>query len=75
MRGATPFKVLRWIGINAYVVGIPKSWAIHPVLNVIDLVPYHDPIANARGFEEHLEDWNKEVLDIANVPSPNLGEC
>lgn len=71
MWGAVPFKVLKWIHTNVFVIDILKNLAIHLIFNVTDLVPYHSSIVKARGSKEHPKDWNKEYY----MPSPTLGKC
>ncbi|KAK8923695.1 hypothetical protein KSP39_PZI019139 [Platanthera zijinensis] len=38
-----PFSVVNRIGTNAYRLDIPANMGIHPVFNVEDLTPYHEP--------------------------------
>lgn len=40
---AGPFKILKQINPNAYLLDIPPDYAISSTFNVEDLVPYHLP--------------------------------
>src|SRR4051812_49468661 len=41
-RGDGPFKVLKWINNNAYIIDIPTSkYLVSPTFNVKDLSPFH----------------------------------
>ena len=42
-RGAGPFRVLKRVGSNAYVVDLPNDYGISSTFNVSDLVAYRDP--------------------------------
>ncbi|CAA6674368.1 unnamed protein product [Spirodela intermedia] len=42
-RSANLFRVLSWIGENAYVVNIPPLWGISSTFNVADLVSHQAP--------------------------------
>ena len=42
-RGAGPFRVLKRVGSNAYVVELPDDYGISSTFNVSDLVVYRDP--------------------------------
>ena len=44
-----PFKVKACIGDNAYELDLPASVQLHPVFNVSQLRPYHDPSARFPG--------------------------
>ena len=44
-RGDGPFKVLKKVGDNAYVLELPAEYGVSPVFNVSDLSPFY-------GFEE-----------------------
>ena len=44
-----PFKVKACIGDNAYELELPASVQLHPVFNVSQLRPYHDPSARFPG--------------------------
>ena len=43
--GAGPFRVLKRVGSNAYVVDLPNDYGISSTFNVSDLVAYRDPTA------------------------------
>ena len=43
--GASPFRVLKRVGSNAYVVDLPDDYGISSTFNVSDLVAYRDPAA------------------------------
>jgi hypothetical protein len=42
-RSASPFKVLKWIGSNAYVIDFPSDYGISSTFNIKDLVAYKGP--------------------------------
>ena len=42
-RSAGPFKVLKWIGSNAYVIELPSDYDISSTFNIEDLVAYKGP--------------------------------
>ena len=65
-RGDGPFKVLRRIGNNAYQLELPKSYGIHPTINVADLKPYIEP---PFGFEETGTFPSQEGEDDATLPT------
>ena len=41
--GASPLRVLKCVGSNAYVVDLPDDYGISSTFNVSDLVAYRDP--------------------------------
>jgi hypothetical protein len=47
-RSAGSFKVLQWVGPNAYVLDLPHDFNISSTFNIEDLVAYHEslPISN-----------------------------
>ena len=42
-RSAGPFKVLKQIGSNAYVIELPSNYGISSTFNIKDLVAYKGP--------------------------------
>ena len=42
-RGADPFKILKRVGPNAYVVDLALEYGITSTFNVVDLVAYKEP--------------------------------
>ena len=42
-RGAGPFKIIKKIGPNAYVLELPPEYGISPIFNISDLKEYKGP--------------------------------
>ena len=43
-RGASPFRILKKIRPNAYIVDLPSAYGINFTFNILDLVKYKEPI-------------------------------
>ena len=63
-RSASPFKVLKRMGPNAYVIDFPYDYGISSSFNIEDLVAYKSPIA--------IPDtpFNEPLLDPIDAPIP-----
>ena len=61
-RSASPFKVLKRMGPNAYVIDFPYDYGISSSFNIEDLVAYKSPIA--------IPDtpFNEPLLDPIDAP-------
>ena len=64
-RSAEPFKVLKQIGLNAYVIDLPHDYGINFSFNIEDLVAYKSPIV----IPDNL--FDKPLLDPINAPIPS----
>ena len=42
-RGAGPFKIIRKLGSNAYLLELPQDYGISPTFNISDLTEYKEP--------------------------------
>ena len=63
---ADPFKVLKWMGPNAYVINLSYDYGIRSSFNIEDLVAYKSPTAILdTPFDEPL-------FDPIDVPIPTL---
>ena len=38
------FKILRKLGLNAYIINLPSNYGISPTFNILDLIRYKEPI-------------------------------
>jgi hypothetical protein len=46
-RRAGPFKVLKRLGDNAYLIHLPSNLTFSPIFNIADLTPFHGPVDSA----------------------------
>lgn len=44
-RGIGPFRIIKRVGPNPYLLDLPPSYAANPTFNIKDLTIYHPPIA------------------------------
>ena len=63
-RSASPFKVLKRMGPNAYVIDFPYDYGISSSFNIEDLVAYKSPIAIPN------TPFNEPLLDPIDAPIP-----
>ena len=65
-RSASPFKVLKRMGLNAYVIDTPHDYGISSSFNIEALVAYKSPIAIP------YTPFDKPLLDPidAHIPTP-----
>ncbi|XP_038972521.1 uncharacterized protein LOC120104756 [Phoenix dactylifera] len=68
-RSMRPYKILKRVGSNAYVVDIPSDFGINPVFNVEDLVAYRGPTTiPADPFNEPDTDLTSNFETISPTP-------
>ena len=65
-RGSGPFKVLKWIGTNAYELELPKEFRVNPTFNVSDLMPYRGPAVE---LSKELEPSSSLEREPSPLPS------
>ena len=71
-RGAGPFRVIRRVGPNAYVLELPPNYGISSTFNILDLVEYREP-ANIPS-EPFEPDLSFESEPEPECPPPNIPE-
>ncbi|XP_073525656.1 uncharacterized protein [Phyllobates terribilis] len=64
-RGDGPFKVLKKVGDNAYVLELPSEYGVSPVFNVGDLSPFHGIEGDSRTnpFQEGEIDEGSSIVE------------
>ena len=74
-RSAGPFPIVRKIGDNAYVLGIPAEWGINPTFNVSDLTPYRPMPPLYLPHKPSLSSPDDGRVDVneRSAPVPPLG--
>ena len=67
---AGPFKVLKRIGSNAYIIDIPSTYGISSTFNIEDLVSFKGPIiVSSDPFEEPSHDHiDNPIIDPTPPP-------
>jgi hypothetical protein len=45
-RSVGPFKILKWVGPNAYLLDLPPDYGINSTFNIKDLVAFDEPLPN-----------------------------
>ena len=67
-RSAGPFKVLKRIGSNAYIIDIPSTYGISSTFNIEDLVSFKGPIVVPF---DHFEEPSQDHIDTLIIdPTP-----
>jgi hypothetical protein len=70
IQSASPFKVLKRIGSNAYIIDIPSTYGISSTFNIEDLVSFKGPIVvPSDPFEEPSQDHiDNPIIDPTSPP-------
>ena len=71
-RGAGPFRIIKRIGSNAYVVDLPSSYGISSTFNISDLKEYKEPVPIPDELFGPSVSFESDVPN--ECPPPNIPE-